>query len=92
MIRKGESWQEAHNRREMKKTYESAEWLLRKRLESAAYLVYKLRQEATILSVNVEFSKQYLDEKILLLIEDMVKEHQRSVRTKQGACTEVLSK
>ena len=89
MTQKGSNWQEARNIREMQRTYEAAEWLLRKKLDGVAYLVHKLRQESIVLSVNSEFCKQYLEEKVLILLEEEVQEHARRSRTKQKEYTSI---
>ena len=86
---KGLNWQEGHNIREMNKTYTAAEWLLKSKIEDLGYLVHRLRLESVVLSVNADYCKQYLDEKVLLLLEQSVQEHARRSRTKQKEHTGV---
>jgi hypothetical protein len=72
---KGANWQEGHNIREMKRTYESAEWLLRSRMDDVGYLVYRLIRESTTLSVNAEYSRTFLRDKVMLLLDESIKKH-----------------
>ena len=90
MTQKGSNWQQVHNIREMNKTYTAAEWLLRAKIDELGYLVHRLRLESVVLSVNAAYSKQFLDEKVLMLLEESVQKHSRQARAKQRAHTAVL--
>lgn len=90
MTQKSSNWQQAHNIREMNKTYTAAEWLLREKIEDLGYLIHRLRLESVVLSVNSAYSKQFLEEKVLILLEESVQQHMRHARTKQRAHTAVL--
>lgn len=75
MTQKGSNWQQARNAREMTKTYVAAEWLLQSKLDDVGYMIAKLLQESVTLSVNAEYGKQFLYEKVMMLLDESVKKH-----------------
>lgn len=63
----------SNNRREMTRTWEAAEWLVRDKVEQLDHLLYKMHQEARTVGVESQYIQRYVQEKLTAMINEVAK-------------------
>lgn len=79
---KSEERQRSKNKTEMERTYNSAEWLLREKVEQLDHLMFKLHQEARTLGVETDYIQRYMQEKLIMMIDEVAEK--REIANRKG--------
>lgn len=61
----------SNNRREMTRTWEAAEWLVRDKVEQLDHLLYKMHQEARTVGVETWYIQRYIRDKVTEMIDEV---------------------